>query len=472
MNSWALAYLVVEWLLRLVMLVYVPQRRSPAAARTWLLLIFIQPVIGSLLYWQFGRPYLSRRRRELRQRVIEVLKTRGRHAFEPYSCHPDLPVPFQQSVTLARNLGYFPIVRGNRIELLADYDGAIDRLIADIDQARQHVHLLYYIFADDRTGNRVAAALIRAAGRGVECCVLIDSLASTGSRAKLSPRLRDAGIEVRELLPLGLFRWKAGRLDLRNHRKIAVIDGLVAYVGSQNLVDADFKRGLVYEELVARLTGPAVSQLQAVFLADRYLEAEVGERDAQLFPPPAMDGHTPAQVLPSGPGFPLANNQLLMVALLHAARERVVLTTPYFIPDTSLLQALQTAVLRGVEVHLVLPEQADQVLVCLAQRSFYEELLEAGVRIHVYGKRFLHAKHASFDDSVAIIGSSNMDIRSFQLNAEISLILYDRSFVASLREVEERVLAGATELTADAWRQRSRGAKILQNCARLVDSLV
>jgi cardiolipin synthase A/B len=472
MHTWALVYVALEWLLRLVMLVYVPQRRTPAAARTWLLLIFIQPVVGMILYSLFGRPYLSRHRIELQNRVMELLRTHGPTSYEPHMTHPDLPPQFLQAVTLAENLGEFPIVSGNAIELLSDYGAAIDRLICDIDGAVHHVHLLYYIFADDRTGNRVADALVRAANRGVKCCLLIDSLASKGARKNLEPRLRGAGIEVRELLPVGLFRRNAARLDLRNHRKIAVIDGTVAYVGSQNVVDADFKKGLVYEELVARLTGPAVLELQAVFLSDRYLESETRDRDARYFPAPATEGSSLAQVLPSGPGYPLANNQRLIVALLHAARRRIVITTPYFVPDESLLQALQTAVLRGVEVHLVAPQQSDQFLVCLAQRSFYEELLEAGVRIHLYGRRFLHAKHVSFDDTVAIVGSSNMDIRSFQLNAEISLIVYDPQFVAALRTMQDRYLSTASELTLEQWRQRPWTTKVLQNTARLVDSLV
>lgn len=472
MHTLTLVYLMFEWVLRLAMLVYVPQRRTPAAARTWLLLIFIQPIVGGLLYAFFGRPHVSARRRELQKRVTELLRTRGRASFEPFTTHPELPPRFLQAVTLAENLGDFPIVRGNRLELLADYDRAIDRLIGDIDQAQSHVHLLYYIFADDQTGNRVADALIRAAARGAECCLLIDSLASKGARQNLEPKLRAAGIEVRELLPVGFFRRNAARVDLRNHRKIAVIDGRTAYVGSQNVVNADFKPGLIYEELVARLTGPAVAQLQAVFLADRFFEAQTGEHDARFFPQPDTSGSVLAQVLPSGPGFPLANNQRMIVALLHSARQRVVITTPYFVPDESLLQALQTACLRGVEVHLVMPEQADQVLVCLAQRSFYEELLEMGVRIYLYQRRFLHAKHLSFDDTVAIIGSSNMDIRSFQLNAEISVIVYDCDFVAKLRSIQNEVFTHATELSRDVWNRRPGPVKMLQNIARLVDALV
>lgn len=471
-STWAIAYLIFEWTMRLVMLVYVPQRRSPAAARTWLLLIFIQPVVGPILYFFFGRPQLPKRRMEMQAHVTQMLRSHGREALERYSSLPELPEQFVQVVTLAQNLGNFPIVRNNGVELLTDYEGSIDRLIDDIDQAQIHVHLLYYIFADDRTGNRVGDALIRAAGRSVECCVLIDSMASAGARKHLAPRLRKAGVEVRELLPVGLFRRNAARLDLRNHRKIAVIDGKTGYVGSQNIVDDDFKRGLIYEEMVVRVTGPVVAQLQVVFLADRYFEAEVGSPDDRFFPLPDQAGVTPAQILPSGPGYPIANNQRMIVSLLHAARRRVVITTPYFIPDEALLQALQTAVLRGVAVHLVVPEQADQVLVCLAQRSFYEELLASGVRIHVYGRRFLHAKHVTFDDSLALIGSSNMDIRSFQLNAEISLVAYDRAVVGMLRTVQDEQIAASRELALDEWRQRSFGARVLQGTARLVDSVL
>lgn len=472
MHPWATIYLLFEWSLRLLMLFYVPQRRPPAAARTWLLLIFIQPVVGVMLYATFGRPHLSRRRRELQGRVAELLRTRGKAWFSPYAASPQLPLHFQQAVALAERLGDFSIVGGNNLELLDGYDAAIERLIADIDAARQHVHLLYYIFRDDDTGRRVADALVRAAGRNVACCLLIDSLGSKSSRGRLAAELRAAGVEVRELLPWNLFNRKSARIDLRNHRKIAIFDGRIGYVGSQNIASADFKPGLVYEELVVRLTGPAVTQLQAVFLADRYFEAESGEKDESFFVKPDLSGQVLAQALPSGPGFPAANNQRLMVALVHAARSRIVFTTPYFVPDESLLQAIQTAVLRGVCVHLIVPAQADQALVCLAQRSFYDDLLDAGVHVHLYGRRFLHAKHATFDDSVALVGSSNLDIRSFRLNAEISLVVYDSTFVARLQAIQNDQLAAARELTPAEWNQRPLAVRLLQNTARLVDSLV
>jgi cardiolipin synthase len=470
--TWAEVHVIAEWLIRVVMLVYVPQRRSPAAARSWLLLIFIFPYLGLVCYYIFGRPYLSSYRIQLQRRATELLKGPGRQLLGQYAVVPELPVHFVQAITLAENLGEFGIVGGNRVELITDYFSAVDRLVADIDAASHHVHLLYYIFADDDTGRKVGEALARAADRGVQCRVLMDGLGSKKGLRKLAPHLRTQGIEVFESLPVRLLRRKSARFDLRNHRKIAVIDARTAHIGSQNLVNRDFKPGIIYEELVARISGPVVLQLQAVFLTDYFAESDSNLLLPEYFPQQTAAGGTPAQVLPSGPGYPQANAQRLIVSLLHAAQQRVVITTPYFIPDEALLDAMKIAVLRGVEVHLIVSRQADQVLVCQAQRSYYDELQEAGIHIHVYREHLLHAKHLSFDDRIALIGSSNLDMRSFLLNEEIMLIVPDPVVVSELRAVQERYFAESDELNLEEWRNRPRLRKVLENTARMVDSVL
>ena len=479
MLSWSLVYYWSEWVIRLVMLVYVPQRRSAAAARGWLLLIFLLPWPGIIVYTMIGRPYLPRRRVKLQARISQIIReeqaqrqtagpARGRELAEL-----GLPAELSHVVRLAENLGDFQIFPGNAIELIDDYQGAIDRIVSDIDAAVHHVHLLYYIFANDRTGNCVAAALARAVGRGVSCRVLMDGRGSKACLASMGGKMRRAGVEVVTLLPARWWRrWTSGRIDLRNHRKIVVVDGRVGYVGSQNMIDPDFKRPLVYEEVVVRVAGPVVAELQAVFLADRLIETEESIRHPLMFPDVPEMGACAAQVLPSGPGYPHENNQRFIVSLLHAATRRVVITSPYFIPDDPFIQAMTTAVLRGVEVHLVVSQQIDQYLVGLGQRSFYDELLEGGVRIHSYATRFLHAKHVSIDDSIALIGSSNMDIRSFMLNAEVMLVIYDRGVVAELRRIQERYFAGSVEVTKEAWRGRRKVYRVLENTARLADSLL
>jgi cardiolipin synthase len=469
----AWTFFLSEWAIRLAMLVVVPFRRTPAAAKGWLLLIFFEPWVGLLIYLLIGRARLPRWQRvqvaKLPQTMARVIERLAHH---PNIFHPEVGPALSQAVTLAENLGGMPILGGNAVELLADYDGTIARLAADIDRAQHHAHLLFYIFADDRATAPVLEALGRAAKRGVRCRVLADAIGSRTSLRTLRPKLSALGVEVQEMLPVSLWPWRKARVDLRNHRKIAVIDGKVGYTGSQNLIAAGFKEGLTYEDLMARVTGPVVLALQYIFAADWFLETnEVLDGEAE-FPAPEIAGGVPAQVLPSGPDFPTQNNQRLFVALVHGARARVVLVTPYFIPDEPLLQAMQTAALRGVEVHLVVSGKEDFLVVSLAQKSYYEELLEAGVRIHLYRKNFLHAKHLSVDDAVALVGTSNLDIRSFALNAEVMLVIYDPGVAARLLAEQERYLANAHLLTLAEWQQRSFGGKAAENLARLLSPLL
>ena len=300
----------------------------------------------------------------------------------------------------------------------------------------------------------------------------MDAVGSKRGLRQLAPELRAGGVEVSAMMPVGLLRRSAARFDLRNHRKIAVIDGRTGYTGSQNIVDPGFVKDHPNEELMVRLQGPVVAQLQAVFLVDHYLETGTALNESELLPEWTTAGETPAHLVPSGPGYQRENGQELIVALLYEARERVVITTPYFIPDDPFLQAIRSATARGVAVHLVVSKHANQPFSQLAQRAYYEDLLEAGVEIHLYRPHFLHAKHISIDDDMAFIGSTNMDIRSFALNAEINVLVYDSTVVRALQKVQERYFAASDRLTAGEWSRRPLRTKIAQNTARLADSLL
>lgn len=468
-----LTFIGLEWTIRIAMLVVVPFRRSPDAARSWLLLAFFLPLPALILYVIIGRPSYPRWRRQRFVFAKELLANATREiTHSQHCCRPQLPERFLPAALLIEQLGQFPTLGSNSIELLADYEGVIDRLIADIEQASDHVHLLSYIFADDRTGGRVIEALLRAAARGVACRVLIDALGSRPWARRLSRRLASGGVEIERALPVTFFRLRSTRADLRNHRKIAIIDGLYGYIGSQNLVAADFAPGVVNRELVVRAHGPVVLELQAVFVADWFLETGRVLDTPSLFPHHHVRAGVIAQVLPSGPDYPVAGAERLVVALVHGAHRRIVITTPYFIPDEALLQALQTAVLRGVEVHLILSRIADHPLVSLAQRSYYDELMRAGVAIHLFCEGLLHAKHLSIDDEIAVIGSSNIDIRSFLLNGEASLILYDQVATAGLQAEQTLTIARSDRLVSAEWDQRSLPTKIIENIARLVSPLL
>ena len=471
--SWGLVYFLSEWVIRIVMTVVIPFRRSPDAARGWLLLVLFLPWPALILYLFIGRPDYPRWRHQRFAQLAEVFPDIiGRAGDRPPDAAPPLPDHLQPVATLSRNLGHFPVVRGNSLTLLPDYDGVIDRLVADIDAASREVHLLFYIFASDATGQRVIEALARAVARGVDARVLIDA---QGSRPWAKATLADlarVGVSVHRMLPVRLRPSQRIRADLRNHRKIAVIDGRYGYVGSQNIVDRDFKPGIVNQELMVRVEGPVVQQLQATFMADWFLETTEVLRADTPQERPMEGGNAVLQVLPSGPDYAGTGIEHLVVALVHNAQERIVVVTPYFVPDGALLNAMKIAVLRGVDVRLVVSKVADQKLVRLAQRSYYAELLRAGIHLHLYRDRLLHAKNMSVDRRMGLVGSSNFDIRSFVLNSEISLIVYDEASVAGLVDVQETYLAGSDVLTLDAWSRRPFAMRILENLGRMLSPLL
>lgn len=463
----------LEWGIRLTMLIWVPVRRSPESARSWLLLIFFEPLAGLLLYGCFGRAELPRiRRRRIRQLNQRLAPLTEQILRRPEIHQAAVDAAALPAAKLASRVGSLPILDGNGIELISEYRESLARLAADIEAAVSHVHLLYYIFACDPATEPILDALRRARARGVRCRILVDSYGSRSHLPQLASALRDADIEVREVLPTGLFSRAGMRRDLRNHRKVAVIDGRVGYTGSQNLIRPDFRPGVRYEELVVRVTGPLVLELQYVFCCDWLLETEEMLDGPELFPAPPMTGSIAAQVLPSGPAWTPLSLQRIVVQLIHSAQHRVVITTPYFIPDEAFLQALQTAGLRGVEVRLMVSEREEQFLVSQAQQSWYEELLACGVQIQLFHRHFLHAKHITIDHGISVLGSCNMDIRSFVLNAEISLLVYDSGFTRSVQELQARDLRRSRPLTAAEWQRRGRVVRAIQNLCRLLSPLL
>jgi cardiolipin synthase len=473
LHWFAWAFFLSEWTIRLVMLAVVPFRRTPAAAKGWLLLIFFEPWIGVLLYAMIGRPRMPRSRIEQMARLPQALaKVRERVLKHPNIFHPELSPGFEWTGYLAERLGRMPSFDGNAAEIMVDYDTILVRLAADIDRATNHVHLQYFLFKADSATAPVIAALGRAVERGVVCRVLVDAVGSRSGLPVLLPKLTALGIDVREMLPVGLFRSKRARLDLRNHRKIAIIDGRVAFTGSQNLVASDFIAGINYEELVLRLTGPVVLQLQYIFATDWFLETDEILESKKIFPDPEITGLIPIQALASGPDFPTQNNQRFIVALIYAARKQIKITTPYFIPDEPMLQALQTAALRGVDVHLIVSEAGDQVLVSWAQKSYYKELLEAGIKVHLYQKSFLHAKFLTIDDHIGLVGTSNMDIRSFVLNAEHILVIHDPDMTSRLKSEQQRYIGNCRSLDLQQWQQRPYRIKLAEHLARLASPLL
>jgi cardiolipin synthase len=461
--SFAACVLILDWSIRLLALLTIPARHPPAAARTWLLLVGFLPLLGLPIYLLLSRPWLAPERVARQAEVSAAIR----------AAHPPAPVFLEEGCAglarLAQRLGDLPACAGNRVDLLGDYTAAIDDLAAGIDTAEREVHLLYYIVADDAVGGRVLAALRRAAKRGVRCLLLVDALASKDFLRTAAAALREDGIEVRAMLQDRLWA-AAGRLDLRNHRKLAIVDGSTGWLGSQNLVDPNFIPGAPNVELVARVRGPVVAQLQAIFAGDVYIET--GDRIAADIATPAVAGAATAQMLPGGPAYPFENARDIIVALVQHARSEVVLCTPYFVPDEAVLRALCIAALSGVNVHLIVSARSNQALVDWAQRAYYIELLRAGVRIHRFQPGFLHAKHISVDARLGMLGSINLDVRSFALNAETGLLVYAREVAQRLRDVQRGYIDASIELMLDEWQRRPLWQRSVEGLARLANGFL
>lgn len=473
---------VIDLLIRLVALVVIPRNRLPTAAMAWLLAVFFIPVLGAVLFLLVGSKSLPKERRRKQAEMTEVAaeRLRGTRSAGSPDAQPEWLDPV---VALAENLTGFPMVDGNRAELIGDYEGSLAAMAAEIDAATSYVHVEFYILSLDQTTGVFFDALESAATRGVTVRVLLDHWASSHTRdydATLE-RLASMGAQWRLMLPVQPLHGRYQRLDLRNHRKLLVVDGRVGFMGSQNLIDrtynksSNIKRGLQWQDLMCRIEGPVVASIDMVFATDWYMET--GERPAPASPEEGAGstshtaGDVSCQVVPSGPGFEVENNLQLFLSLLYAARERIIITSPYFVPDDSMLRGLMAATARGVKVELFVSEIGDQGMVWHAQRSYYEALLRTGMKIFQYpGPFILHAKHFSVDDAVALIGSSNMDMRSFGLNNEISLLVRSRSFVTEMREVEQGYRAISRELTLEEWLQEPRRATVLDGFARLTSA--
>ncbi|WP_298745115.1 cardiolipin synthase [uncultured Microbacterium sp.] len=480
-TTWAVwVILVVDIIIRVTAIIVIPRNRRPTAAMAWLLAIYFIPFIGVLLFLLIGNPRLPRKRRKKQEQISDYIRETSR-GLDFGTLRPDAPAWFTSLVRMNRNLGAMPIAGDNAARMIPDYQESLDAMAEDIRAAQRYVHVEFYILqADDSTDN-FFRAMEEAAARGVVVRVLLDHWANR-SKPKYKDtkrRLNAMGAHWHVMLPVQPLRGKYQRPDLRNHRKLLVVDGRVAYTGSQNVTDSTYnlpkniKRGLHWVDMMARLEGPIVASVNAVFLSDWYSETdETLLEEIDLFDVAPGPGDLDCQIIPSGPGFEFQNNLKLFMALLFAAQKKIIIVSPYFVPDEGLLLAITTACQRGVHVELFVSEEGDQAMVYHAQRSYYEALLRGGVKIWMYKRPYiLHSKSMSIDDEVAVIGSSNMDMRSFGLNLEISLLTRGEEFVEQLRAVEDQYRSQSRELTLEEWEKQPLRSTVLDNLARLTSAL-
>lgn len=487
LTTWQWIGLILEYGIKLLAIGVVPEGRKPSSANAWLLLILFLPIVGLPLYLMMSSNFVSRRRHRIQQEANVMVGDAQRDIPDhPVDMDPDPEI--ESMLRLNRTLTTFPATVGHNQGVWADYEQALHRLVEVIDAARDYIHVEVYIQAWDEGTDEFYRALGRAADRGVTVRLLFDHIGSLkypGSRT-LGKRLSEIGVEWRMMLPLAPWRGRFRRPDLRNHRKIIVVDGEIGFLGSLNIIDRSYlmpnhrRAGRQWIDIMVELTGPIVTSMETVFAVDWYSES--GESLA--ISPPVDDGErrpgdtNVLQMIPSGPGYTTEPNLRTFISIIHHAKNHLMICSPYFIPDEALLSAVTTACYRGVRVDLLVSEKADQFVVHHAQTSYYQALLEAGVHIHqfpapyILHTKFLLADHGPESDvPVAAFGSSNLDMRSFGLNYESTLLVAEGDLLDELYLLGETYKSVSIPLTLEEWNKRGFWRRYVDNVMRLTSAL-
>jgi cardiolipin synthase A/B len=439
--------------------------REPASRLGWVLVILVAPFAGIGLYVLFGEATIGRKRIARLRAALARLPSFAEIGPHDGESEARVPPHLAPLFRVGHTISGFPAVGGNRAELLPDSETTIDRMIADIDAAEHHVHLLFYIWLPDTSGTAVAEAMIRAAGRGVSCRAMADDLGSRLLiRSSLWRDMERAGVHLARALPIGniLLRPLKGRIDMRNHRKIVVIDNRVTWCGSQNCADAAFAIKAKYApwvDAMMRFEGPIVRQNQHLFASD-WMAHRPDDLSGLLAEPldPVGSGF-PAQVIGTGAAVRPSAMPEMFESLMYAARRELVITTPYYVPDEPIQAALCASARRGVATTVVFPARNDSWIVAAASRSYYPELIEAGVHIYEYTDGLLHTKSLTLDGEVTLIGSANIDRRSFELNFENNILLADPDVTAAMRRRQQSYIDASVPVDASdvlAWTRRRR----------------
>lgn len=474
-----LLLLLVHGLLAIVAIVSILRRRKdPMAMLAWIFAVVVVPLLGSVLYFLMGEDRVRRRAVRKRRRVAHLLtrlSDRAARRSEPVLGQHDtvLPVGLRPIERIGRRLADMPAVGGNAVEVYDEGKRTFAALEAAVRGARQYVHMEYYIWQADRTGAQFRDLLVEKARAGVECRVLLDAVGCLRLTRRFLRPWKQAGVKFAFFLPLEPLRRRISP-HLRNHRKITVVDGHTAFVGSQNIGDEyrGWRRLGPWYDSNLKVVGPAALFVEQTFAEDWLFATREDLGDDRYFPEPPWAGESVVQVLPTGPDQDVSALAQLVFAAVAAAERSIRVETPYFVPHAALQQALLHAALRGVRVQLVVPTRSDALLVLWAGRSFYRELIDAGVELYEFDDGMLHAKIMTIDDRWCMLGSANMDIRSFRLNFEITALVYDAGVSARLGQLIEQHCRQSRRIRAEDMRRRPVLTELAEGAARLFAPLL
>jgi cardiolipin synthase len=467
LGGYVLAFVLI---LRVVM-----DRRDSSATLAWIMVIAFLPYVGALLFFLIGRTRVwrrKRRRQRYRRAFLQALDGLPRTAAlcDASASLPDLPGPAAEIARVGACVAGSPLLPGNRVEVLIDANRTYHLMEEAIRGAEHHVHMMSYVFRNDEAGTRFRDALVEKARQGVQVRLLVDAVGSHGLPSSFVRPLLAAGGKFGRFMPVLPLRphW---RPNLRNHRKILVVDGRIGFAGGLNVGDeyrGRKKRFAPWRDTHVRLEGAATLRLQEVFLEDWLFATDEDVFDPVYFPEREPAGADLVQVIGSGPDEPNATIHAVFFTAITQAHHSVFVTTPYFVPDLAVLTALKSAAWRGVDVRLLVPGKSDLPLVRLAGRSYHRELLEAGVKIYEHRPGILHAKTMVVDRAWSSIGSANMDIRSFRLNFEVNVLVSGEGMARQLEEIFLADIARARPVDLRAIARKPRRARFFEAVARVL----
>ena len=462
-----------------VIVVIVLENRDPIKTVSWLLVLFLLPVIGIILYLYIGRNFRRNKfftvkgitdELSLDQAWQEQLTSLNKMVF----IRNENLVPMRNMMRLLLNNSKSLLTERNTVRVLNNGKQTFGSMIYEMENARQHIHLEFYIIEDDHIGNRIKDILIRKAREGVKVRLIYDDVGSWSLPKRYLKELTEGGVEVGSFLPVRFYAL-ANKVNYRLHRKIVVVDGRIGFVGGLNIADR-YLRGLgkneMWRDTHLRIEGAAVHSLQAVFLMDWNFVSQQPVRQEGLFPEVKTSHQCLVQIVTSGPDSDYQSIMQAYFAAISSARQYVYLSTPYFLPNESILTALKTAALSGVDVRVLLPEKNDSWIVGHSSRSYLREVLEAGVGIYLFKKGFTHSKLMIVDDVFCSVGTANMDIRSFSQDFEVNALIYDEPVTLSLKQDFLFDLESSHRLGLDDWLQRPLKNKITESVARIFSPLL
>jgi cardiolipin synthase len=463
-----------------MVILVIQQRGDPMKTIAWLMVVTFVPLLGIVLYFFFGKNYRKEKifsRKELADsEQIKLLAQYQPGANADTTYWPDEAVAGKAHIMkMLYNSDKVLLTERNRVKILVNGKVTFERIIAELENAKKHIHLEYYIIEDDNIGNEVRRILIRKAQEGLEVRVIYDDIGCWSLSDEYILSMKNAGIRVFPFMPVR-FPYFTNKINYRNHRKIIIIDGKVGFVGGLNIADryiSGSEELNPWRDTHLKIEGEAVYSLQSVFLLDWYFVSKRNLHDQdRYFPPVDVTDQNLMQIVASGPDSDWASIMQTFFSAIATAKSYIYISTPYFLPNESILTALRTAALSGVDVRMLLPEQSDSKLVSWSSFSYISQLLDAGIKVYLYRRGFTHSKLMMVDDVFCSIGTANMDIRSFDQNFEVNALIYDRRQTVAMRNIFMNDIKGLKSINIDDWYERPRWVVFRESVARLFSPLL